>query len=123
MHRRFRSVASLTGREQMTLAPRKYLEANGSLVEETLSRVIDDITSLVDIPEKESHRLNELLKFFNPVEDLFVADDGTVRPSCWLRLIALIRFWRSLVIRCFACAVVAEVLVPNRAIGMTKQSL
>ncbi|KAG8983078.1 hypothetical protein FRB93_007669 [Tulasnella sp. JGI-2019a] len=72
-----------------TLTRSKYLEATGYLVEEILSRIIGDITSLRDIPEMESHRLNELLKLISPLEDLFVGDDGSTTvvahvPS-WLK--------------------------------------
>lgn len=55
-----------------------YFQAIGTLVDDTLARVIEDITSLRDIPELESHRLNELLRILTGLEDLFVEGENSV---------------------------------------------
>ncbi|KAG8862148.1 hypothetical protein FRB96_002178 [Tulasnella sp. 330] len=89
MEQAFRNTTATTRAFKNTLTKSKYLEAAGYLVDEILSRVIDDVTSLRDIPEMESHRLNELLKILFPLEDLFANDDGSTTvvahvPS-WLK--------------------------------------
>jgi len=60
-----------------TLTHSAYSEALGSLLDDVLARIIEDIISLPDIPEMESHRLGELCKLMNPLEELFV-DNGEV---------------------------------------------
>lgn len=50
-------------------------------MDDTLARMIEDITSLPDIPELESHRLGALLKILTPLEDLFGEGDNSVSLS------------------------------------------
>jgi hypothetical protein len=64
---------------QLVLSPSAYYDAAGSLVEEILSRVIEDIIALHDIPEVESHRLNKVCQALHPLEDLFMDEDDKVR--------------------------------------------
>ncbi|QRW17047.1 centromere/kinetochore protein zw10 [Rhizoctonia solani] len=52
----------------------KYHLALGTLVEDVLSRLTDDILSMHDIPETESHRLHEICKLMHTFESLFVPD-------------------------------------------------
>ncbi|CUA78197.1 Sorting nexin-41 [Cryptococcus neoformans var, neoformans B-3501A] [Rhizoctonia solani] len=52
----------------------KYRLALGTLVEDVLSRLTDDILSMHDIPETESHRLHDICKVMRTFESLFVAD-------------------------------------------------
>lgn len=68
-------------RAQSTLTRTAYYEAIGSLVDDTLARMIDDLTALPDIPEVESHRLSELLRMFTPLEELFLDGDQSVSSS------------------------------------------
>jgi protein transport protein DSL1/ZW10 len=57
----------------------KYYVALGSVVDAALSRVSDDVLALPDIPAVESHRLSELCKILNALEELFVEDTEQVR--------------------------------------------
>lgn len=61
------------------LTKSKYYTAIGSITEAALSRVVDDITALPDIPEVESQRLSELCKILHALEGLFVEDPEQVR--------------------------------------------
>lgn len=63
---------------QGTLTQSAYLDACGFIVEETLSSVLNDILTLPDIPEVESHRLNALCKRLDSLKDLFVVNPGEV---------------------------------------------
>lgn len=60
---------------QGVLAKGKYFTAIGQVVDSALSRILDDVLALPDIPEAESHRLSELSKILNALEGLFVGDD------------------------------------------------
>lgn len=53
--------------------------ALGSVVDAALSRVLEDVLNLDDIPEIESHRLSDLCKILNALEGLFVEDREQVR--------------------------------------------
>jgi protein transport protein DSL1/ZW10 len=57
----------------------KYYYTVGSVTEAVISRILDDITSLPDIPEVESHRLSELCRILHAVEGLFVDNTTEVR--------------------------------------------
>ncbi|KAF8216598.1 hypothetical protein K438DRAFT_1797518 [Mycena galopus ATCC 62051] len=52
----------------------KYYTAIGMVTEAALSRVLEDILALPDIPEVESHRLNELCRILQGLEALFIED-------------------------------------------------
>ncbi|KAI0079377.1 hypothetical protein K474DRAFT_1735495 [Panus rudis PR-1116 ss-1] len=52
----------------------KYYNAIGSVVESALSRVLQDILALSDIPDVESHKLADLCRVLNALEALFVED-------------------------------------------------
>lgn len=54
--------------------------ALGSIVDAVLSRILNDILALSDIPEVESHRLSELCRILSALEALFVEDSNHVRP-------------------------------------------
>ncbi|KAF8916015.1 Centromere/kinetochore Zw10-domain-containing protein [Mucidula mucida] len=56
------------------LTKSKYYAAIGAITEAVLSRVLDDITALPDIPEVESRRLSELCRILHALEGLFVED-------------------------------------------------
>ncbi|KAF9266878.1 hypothetical protein L218DRAFT_921599 [Marasmius fiardii PR-910] len=57
----------------------KYYTAIGLVADAALSRVLQDILDLPDIPEIESHRLGELCRILHALEGLFVED--TEQPS------------------------------------------
>jgi protein transport protein DSL1/ZW10 len=48
--------------------------AIGLLTDAALSRVMQDILELSDIPEVESHKLSELCRILHALEGLFVED-------------------------------------------------
>lgn len=56
----------------------KYYFALGSTVNGALSRIMNDILYLEDIPEVESHRLSLLCKALSSLEDLFAENAGQV---------------------------------------------
>lgn len=64
---------------QGVLPKSKYYIALGSVVDAALSRVLDDVLALPDIPAVESHRLSELCKILNALEGLFVEDTEQVK--------------------------------------------
>lgn len=68
----------LTSIFQTILTRTAYLHATGAVVDDILARMIEEITSLPDIPELESHRLNDLLKILNPLEGLFAEGENSV---------------------------------------------
>ncbi|KAK0466988.1 Centromere/kinetochore Zw10-domain-containing protein [Desarmillaria tabescens] len=57
----------------------KYYMAIGSVTEAALSRVLEDILALPDIPEVESRRLAELCRILHALEGLFV--ENPEQPS------------------------------------------
>jgi hypothetical protein len=59
---------------QPVLPKGKYYTAVGSVVNVALTRMLDDVLALPDIPEVESHRLSELCRIWNALEGLFVED-------------------------------------------------
>lgn len=59
----------------------KYLHAVGQVVESALSKVIEDVLALPDIPELDSRRLSELCRILNALEGLFVDDLDMVRKK------------------------------------------
>lgn len=59
----------------------KYYSSIGSLVDAALSRILDDVLALPDIPEVESRRLSELCKILHALEGLFVEDPSQVSTS------------------------------------------
>jgi hypothetical protein len=70
-------------------------------VDDVLARIIEDIIALPDIPELESHRLGDLCKLLNPLEELFRDDTEKGSPvriyfsSLTRDRMGLIRFWLS----------------------------
>jgi hypothetical protein len=56
------------------LAKSKYYIAIGLVTDAALSRILEDVLALPDIPEVESHRLSELCRILNALEGLFVED-------------------------------------------------
>ena len=60
------------------LAKSRYYDAIGSVTDAALSRVLQDVLELNDIPELESHRLSELCRILNALEGLFCEDPEQV---------------------------------------------
>ncbi|KAI0305872.1 Centromere/kinetochore Zw10-domain-containing protein [Multifurca ochricompacta] len=59
----------------------RYFDALGSLVNFSLTCILDDILALPDITETESHRLSELCRILHALEGLFVEDPEQVHSS------------------------------------------
>ena len=51
------------------------------MTDAALSRVLQDVLELNDIPELESHRLSELCRILNALEGLFCEDPEHVRST------------------------------------------
>jgi len=61
-------------RLQGVLTKSKYYTAIGMVTDALLSRILQDMLALPDIPELESHKLSELCRILNALEGLFVED-------------------------------------------------
>ncbi|KLO17945.1 hypothetical protein SCHPADRAFT_936603 [Schizopora paradoxa] len=72
-----RNIRSVGYQWQKVLPRSKYLHAIGQVVESALSKVIEDILALPDIPELDSRRLSELCRILNALEGLFADDPET----------------------------------------------
>ncbi len=68
------SRLSAVPEQKKVLTRAKYLRAVGQVVDIALSKVIEDVLALPDIPELDSRRLSELCRILNALEGLF-ADD------------------------------------------------
>ena len=78
------------------LTKSRYYEAIGSVTDAALSRVLQDVLELYDIPELESHRLSELCRILNAVEGLFCEDPEQVRNTQLLSLVSTNRIFKPL---------------------------
>ncbi|KAJ7654458.1 hypothetical protein DFH06DRAFT_1298890 [Mycena polygramma] len=67
-------IKKLAQRWKSILNKSKYYTAIGMVTEAALSRVLEDILALHDIPEVESHRLSELCRILHALEALFIED-------------------------------------------------
>ncbi|KAK0188663.1 hypothetical protein F5146DRAFT_1002724 [Armillaria mellea] len=72
-------IKRLAQRWKGILTKSKYYTAIGSVTEAVLSRVLEDILTLPDIPEVESRRLAELCRILHSLEGLFV--ENSEQPS------------------------------------------
>ncbi|KAJ1306749.1 hypothetical protein OPQ81_007735 [Rhizoctonia solani] len=72
------AIAKFSRDTKPVLSFAKYHLALGTLVEDVLSRLTDDILSMHDIPETESHRLHDICKLMHTFESLFVPDGESV---------------------------------------------
>ena len=92
------------------------------MTDAALSRVLQDVLELDDIPELESHRLSELCHILNALEGLFCEDPEHVRNTSTLSLLhrmlkVLNRF--TALFRCRICSYMAQVFVSLRAFGVS----
>ncbi|KAF8967606.1 hypothetical protein BDZ97DRAFT_1903209 [Flammula alnicola] len=69
-----KNIKRLAHRLKGVLTKSKYYSAIGSVAEAALSRVLQDVLALPDIPEIESHRLSELCHILNAMEGIFSED-------------------------------------------------
>lgn len=69
-----KEIRSLAHKWKGLLPKSKYYSALGSVTEAALSRMLEDILALPDIPEVESHRLSELCRILSALEGLFMED-------------------------------------------------
>lgn len=60
------------------LTKSKYYTAMGLVVDGVLSRILDSILAISDIPEVESHKLSELCRILTALEGLFVENTSEV---------------------------------------------
>ncbi|KAF9240649.1 hypothetical protein BU15DRAFT_73879 [Melanogaster broomeanus] len=67
-----RDVRSVAHTWKPILPKSKYYVAVGMVVDGVLSRILDDILAIPDIPEVESHKLSELCRILSALEGLFV---------------------------------------------------
>lgn len=72
-------IKRLAQRWKGILTKSKYYMAIGSVTEAVLSRVLEDVLALPDIPEEESRRLAELCRILHALEGLFV--EHSEQPS------------------------------------------
>lgn len=59
---------------QGILTKSKYYTAIGLVTDAALSRILQDVLALPDIPEVESRKLSELCRILNALEGLFMED-------------------------------------------------
>ncbi|KIL69288.1 hypothetical protein M378DRAFT_157536 [Amanita muscaria Koide BX008] len=69
-----KEIRSLAHKWKGLLPKSKYYSALGLVTEAALSRMLEDILALPDIPEVESHRLSELCRILSALEGLFMED-------------------------------------------------
>ncbi|KDQ61547.1 hypothetical protein JAAARDRAFT_190291 [Jaapia argillacea MUCL 33604] len=69
-----RNIRQVAQQWKPVLPKTKYYVAVGSMVDAALSKMLEDILALPDIPAEESHKLAELCRIFNALEGLFVQD-------------------------------------------------
>lgn len=74
-----RGVRSIAPAWKSILPKSKYYTAVGLVVDGVLSRILDSILAISDIPEDESHKLSELCRILTALEGLFV--ENTSEPS------------------------------------------
>ncbi|KAF8845113.1 hypothetical protein BDN67DRAFT_920456 [Paxillus ammoniavirescens] len=70
--RALRDVRSVAHTWKSILPKSKYYIAVGMVVDGVLSRILEDILAISDIPEVESHKLSELCRILSALEGLFV---------------------------------------------------
>lgn len=74
-------IRRLAQRLKGVLTKSKYYTTIGMVTDAALSRILQDVLALPDIPEMESHRLSELCRILNALEGLFVEDPDPNQPS------------------------------------------
>ncbi|KAJ7696579.1 hypothetical protein B0H17DRAFT_1198090 [Mycena rosella] len=82
--RAVQEVKRLAQRWKGILNKSKYYTAIGMVTDAALSRVLEDVLALPDIPEVESHRLSELCRILHGLEALFEPFVVAYVPS-WLK--------------------------------------
>ena len=109
---------------KLVLPRSKYFNAIGSVTEAALTKVLEDILALGDIPELDSQKLCELCQILNALEGLFIDDSdpemvGLINIRFETAILVLKGYTIDLAaIRC-RCprSVVVEVLISIRIIG------
>ncbi|KAK7061029.1 ribosome biogenesis protein ytm1 [Paramarasmius palmivorus] len=74
LNRVLKEIRMISQRWKGLLTKSKYYMAIGLLTDAALSRIMQDILELSDIPEVESHKLSELCRILHALEGLFVED-------------------------------------------------
>ncbi|KAL4065838.1 hypothetical protein J3A83DRAFT_4261051 [Scleroderma citrinum] len=85
-----RNIRSVAQAWKFVLPRNKYYIAIGNIVNGALSRILDDVLAIPDIPEVESHKLSELCRILASLEGLFVesTDESSLVVSfvpSWLK--------------------------------------
>ena len=94
------------------------------MTDAALSRVLQDVLELDDIPERESHRLSELCRILNALEGLFCEDPEHVRNTpkfCHFASMMLTGYLNryTAFFRCRICAYMAQIFISLRASGVS----
>ncbi|KAJ4475078.1 hypothetical protein J3R30DRAFT_3506442 [Lentinula aciculospora] len=79
INRTLQEIRRVSHKWKGLLTKNKYYTALGSVTDAALSRVLQDVLALGDIPELESHRLSELCRILLALEGLF--SDDPEKPS------------------------------------------
>ena len=79
MNRSLQEIRRVSQKWKGLLTKSKYYTALGSVTDAALSRVVQDVLALGDIPELESHQLSELCRILLALEGLFSEDPEKVR--------------------------------------------
>ena len=77
-HASWNSLSLAQAYTKSILPKSKYYTALGLVVDGVLSRILDSILAISDIPEVESHKLSELCRILTAFEGLFVEDTSEV---------------------------------------------
>ena len=102
---------------QSVLPKSKYYTAVGLVVDGVLSRILDHILAISDIPEVESHKLSELCRILTALEGLFVEDTSEV-SMCSVTCVVCSSVSRSAFVCCVLRSFVAQVFLFVRTFGM-----
>ncbi|THV02478.1 hypothetical protein K435DRAFT_775475 [Dendrothele bispora CBS 962.96] len=81
MNRVLQEIRRLASKWKGILTKSKYYTAIGMVTDAALSRVLQDIIALPDIPEVESRQLSELCKILHALEGLFVEEHDPEQRS------------------------------------------
>ncbi|KAI5123541.1 hypothetical protein M0805_006700 [Coniferiporia weirii] len=76
-----RSVRTAASQWKAVLPRTKYYSATGQVVEAALTKILDDVLALPDIPELDSRKLSELCRILFALEGLFVDAEDPDSPS------------------------------------------
>jgi len=91
--------------------------AIGLVTDAALSRVLQDVLELPDIPEVESHRLSELCRILHALEGLFVEDPEQVRRAAPAHTCTRLTFSVAAFLCRGICPFLAQIFLSLRVTG------